>query len=129
MIMRAFLFALLAAALAAACDAPKPDWAGNGARTAVPAAACAEVEKGVAQLRASHIDIGDAGDATMPGALWNGMQAEQHDQLLRTLAFHAACRSGSQSDAQPVVVRGDDGNELARRTISTRVDTGEGLRD
>jgi hypothetical protein len=129
MIMRPRLYPLIAAALLAGCDARKPDWADQGQRKAVPAAACMEVEKGVDRLRHSNIDVTDAGEAVMPSMLWNGMAAGQHDQLLRTLAFHAACKRGAESDAQPVVVRGDDGTELVRRTISTRVDTAEGLRD
>lgn len=125
--MRLFLLPFLA--LAAGCHAEQPDWADNAQRRTVPVAACVEVEKAVAQLKAGHIDVTDAGEATMPAPAWNAMAAEQHDQMLRTLAFHAACRSGAQSDAQPVVVRGDDGSELARRTISTKVDAGEVLRD
>ena len=113
-----------------ACHAEQPEWAKNGQSAAVPAAACAEIEKGIAQLRAAGtVEIGDTGEASMPAAAWNGMRAEQHDQLLRTLAFHAACESGAESDAQPVVVRGEDGAELARRTISTRIDAGALLRD
>jgi len=117
-------------ALLAACHADKPDWAQQGKQTAVPAAVCKEIEKGVAQLRASRgIDLTDKGEATVPPAAWDQMTAEQHDQFLHTLAFHAACAAGAQSDAQPVVVHGDDGSELARRAISTRADVGESLRD
>lgn len=113
----------------AGCKAEKPAWARDGDGKALPAAVCKEVAKGVEQLRASKVDVADTGEATMPVLMWNVMPAEQHDQLLRTLAFHAGCTRGGQSDAQPVVVRGDDGTELARRTISTRVDAGEILRD
>ncbi|MBV9929344.1 MAG: hypothetical protein JO013_00145 [Alphaproteobacteria bacterium] len=114
----------------AGCHADKPDWAQRGQQTAVPAAVCKEIDKAVAQIRASRgVEVTDKGEATLPAAAWNAMPADQHDQFLRTLAFHAACVAGAQSDAQPVVVRGDDGIELARRTISTRVDTGELLRD
>jgi hypothetical protein len=113
-----------------ACHAEKPDWAKQEQRTAVPAALCKEIERGVAQMRASRgIEVTDKGEATVPPAAWNQMAADQHDQFLRTLAFHAACVAGTQSDAQPVVVHGDDGSELARRAISTRVDAGEMLRD
>jgi hypothetical protein len=128
MIMRLSL-ALPLVALAA-CHSEQPEWAKHGQQTAVPAVACKEIEKGIAQLRASQaVDVTDKGEATMAAAAWNQMTADQHDRLLRTLAFHAACASGAASDAQPVVVHGDDGSDLARRTISTRVDTGELLRD
>lgn len=114
----------------AACNAEKPDWAKQEQHNGVPAAVCKEIEKGVAQMRSSRgIEVTDKGEATVPPAAWNQMSGEQHDQFLRTLAFHAACTTGSQSDAQSVLVRGDDGSELARRAISTRVDTGEMLRD
>jgi len=117
-------------ALLAACHAEKPDWAQNGQQAAMPGAACTAVEKVVAQIRTSRgIEIADNGDATMPTAAWNMMSADQHDQLVRTIAFHAACRSGAQSDSQPVVVHSDDGTELARRAISTRVDPGELMRE
>lgn len=114
----------------AACHAEQPEWAKHGQQAAVPAVACKEIEKGIAQLRASQaVEVTDKGEATMAAAAWNQMTADQHDQLLRTLAFHAACKAGAASDAQPVVVHGDDGSELASRAISTRVDTGELLRD
>jgi len=114
----------------AACHAEQPDWAKNGEQAAVPAVACKEIEKGIAQLRASQaVDVTDTGEATIPATAWNAMTAERHDQFLRTLAFHAACKSGAESDGQTVVVRGDDGTELARRTISTRIESGALLRD
>jgi hypothetical protein len=128
MTMRPIPF-LLALALLAACRAEKPDWAEQNGGKALPGAACKEVEKAVDQLRKGQVDISDSGEATLPPAAWNGMTAGQHDQLVRTLAFHASCKSGSQSDAQTVVVHGDDGSELARRTVSTKVDANEILRD
>ena len=116
---------LLLAALAA-CEAKKPDWAQQDQKTAVPAELCKQIDKAVAQLKGSRaIDVSDKGDATMPSALWDQMPAERHDELLRTLAFRASCAAGAQSDAQEVVVHGEDGSELARRSLSTRVNTGE----
>ncbi|HEY0313649.1 MAG TPA: hypothetical protein VGC56_14300 [Allosphingosinicella sp.] len=120
----------LLAMAAVACKPHEPDWARQARQGPLPAQVCKEIEKGVEQIRASRgIDLNDTGEATMATALWNQMPPEQHDQLLHTLAFHAACKAGTQSDAQPVVVHGDDGGELARRAISTRVDTSEVLRD
>lgn len=113
-----------------ACEAKKPDWARQDRKTALPAEVCKQIDKAVAQLRASRgIDVGDKGDATMPTALWDQMPPERHDDLLRTLAFHASCAAGAQSDAQQVVVHGEDGSEIARRSLSTRVDTGEMMRE
>jgi hypothetical protein len=129
MIMRPSLTAPLIALLAA-CHAEKPDWAQNAQPAAMPGGACAAVEKVVAQIRTSRgIELADNGEATLPTAAWNMMSADQHDQLVRTIAFHAACKTGAESDAQPVVVRSDDGTELARRTISTRLDPGELMRE
>ena len=127
--MRLFL-AIPALSLLAACHAEKPDWVEKGQQAAVPAAACRAIEKGVAQLRASNgVEVTDAGEATMPSGAWDAMPAAQHDQLVRTIAFHAACAAGTQSDSQSVVIHGDDGTELVRRTISTRVDMGDLLRE
>jgi len=120
---------LLAIAIAG-CKPNEPDWARKDRQGPLPAQVCNEIEKGVAQIRASKgIDLNDNGEATMPSALWNQMPPDQHDSLLRTLAFHAACKAGTQSDAQPVVIHGDDGGELASRAISTRVDTSEVLQN
>jgi hypothetical protein len=114
----------------AACHGEEPDWAKAGRQVAVPAQVCAEVGKGIAQLRASGgIEVGDKGEATVPADAWNAMPSGGHDQLLKTLAFHASCTAGTQSDAQEVVVRGEDGAELARRAMSTRIDTSELLRN
>jgi hypothetical protein len=114
----------------AACKAEKPDWAQEGRQVAVPPQVCGEIAKGMARLRATPgVEVGDNGEATMPVNVWNAMTQEQHDGFVKTLAFAASCRAGTQSDAQNVVVHGDDGTELARRAISTRVDGTEILRD
>ena len=124
--MRTLLLPLLALA---ACKAEKPEWAQEGRQVAVPAPVCKEVAKALDQLRGRQgIEIDDKGEATMAVAAWNAMPSAQHDAFLKSLAFRASCAAGAQSDAQEVVVRGDDGNELARRSISTRVDTSEILR-
>jgi hypothetical protein len=87
------------------------------------------VAKGIARLRATGIEITDKGEAALPVDAWNAMPAQQHDDLLRTIALNASCLAGAQSDAQPVAVRGDDGSLLARRDMSTRIDPSEALRD
>ncbi|HMC92534.1 MAG TPA: hypothetical protein VKI45_08750 [Allosphingosinicella sp.] len=128
--MRLSLPPLLLLAALAACHAEKPDWAEKGQQGPLPPQVCGEIEKGVAKLAAAGgIEITEKGEATIPAAAWNHMTAAEHDQLLHTMAFHVACKSGAQSDAQPVVVHDDEGNELARRSISTRVDTSGLLRD
>ena len=116
--------------LALGCHGEEPDWAKKDRQVAVPAQVCDQVRKGIAQLRTSGgIEVDDKGSAAMPAAAWNAMSGERHDQLLKTLAFNASCAAGTQSDAQEVVVRAEDGSELVRRAISTRVDTSELLRD
>lgn len=128
--MRCFALAFPLLAGLAACHADKPDWAQKDQQGPVPPQVCREIEKGVAKIAgAGGIDVNPSGDATIPAAAWRGMSSDQQDQLLRTIAFHAACKSGAQSDAQPVTVHDDEGNELVRRSISTRVDTSEILRD
>lgn len=121
---------ILPLVMLAGCKAEKPDWAKEGRQVAVPSQVCKEIAKAMAQLRSQPgVDLTDNGEATMPPAAWNAMPAAQHDAFLKTLAFNASCAARTQSDAQPVVVHGDDGPELARRSISTRVDTSEILRD
>lgn len=113
-----------------ACKAEKPEWAQEGRQVAVPAQICRDAAKGVERTRAQPgVEIGANGEATMSAAAWNGMPSSQHDAFLKMLAFNASCAAGAQSDAQQVVVRGDDGTELARSSISTRVDTSQILRD
>jgi hypothetical protein len=112
--------------LAAACEAKKPDWAREGsAGTALPPQVCAQVKKGLERLAQGGFDYTDKGEATLPADAWLQMPRQQRDQLANTLAYHASCTAGATTDAQTVVVRSEDGAELLRRSLSTRVDTGD----
>lgn len=124
--MRPFRFLPLLLPLLAACEAKKPDWAKESAPgTALPAQICAQVKKGLDAMTKGGFEYDDKGGATLPVAAWTAMAPTQRDQLATTLAYQAACASGETSEAQSVVIRGDDGSELLRRTLSTRVDAGE----
>lgn len=119
------LLALLLAATAA-CEAKKPDWAKPGAvATALPPQVCAKVKEGLAKLATGGMVFTDKGEGTVPVETWTQMPLQARDDLATTLAYRAACAAGATSDAQLVVIRGDDGSELLRRTLSTRVDMGE----
>jgi hypothetical protein len=122
------LLLILPLLLAAACQEKKPDWAKEGAGSALPPQLCAQAKKSLDALAKGGFDYTDKGEATLPTDVWLKMPEAQRDQLANTLAYHASCAAGAAADAQPVVVRGDDGNELLRRTLSTRIDTGELLR-
>lgn len=122
--MRLSLFLLLSLVPLAACDTrppPAPD-------QAVPKALCVQVKKGLDALgKSGSFEITGRGEAAVSEALWGTMTTEQRDQLIKLLAYDASCAAGAQSDAQSVVVRGDEGTDLTRRTVSTRVDAGEVL--
>jgi hypothetical protein len=121
--MRASLLLLLLAPLAA-CDTqppPAPD-------LPVPAQLCAEAKKGLDALgKNGGFDYDDKGEGSALEAAWTAMTAEQHDQLVKLLAYHASCVAGAQSDAQAVVIRSERGEPLASRSVSTRVDAGTTL--
>lgn len=120
------LLLLLPILLAAGCEARKPDWAKQGAsETALPPQVCARVRKGLEALSKGGFDYTDKGEATLPADVWIAMPSQQRDQLANTLAYQASCAAGRTSDAQTIVVRGEDGGELLRRTISTTLDTGD----
>ncbi|MFL6857995.1 MAG: hypothetical protein ACJ8EB_08820 [Allosphingosinicella sp.] len=111
-------FALLA--LLAACDAPpKPP----AAEPKLPQQLCEQVDKGLAQIaKGGGLDFDDKGEASMMEAAWVQLSSNQREQLVKLLAYHASCAAGAQSDGQSVVIRGDEGHELVRRSVSTRVD-------
>jgi hypothetical protein len=113
--------------LVVACEEKRPDWAKEGAAGAgLPPQVCAKVKQALDQLRnGGGVDYTDKGGATLPAEAFPQMPPAQRDQLARTLAYHAACVSGTTSDAQEVVIRGDDGSELLRRTISTKMDASD----
>jgi hypothetical protein len=103
----------------AACDpAPQPP----AATQALPPQLCEQVEKGLAPLARSGFDYDEKGEASMMEAAWAQLSPAQRDQLVKLLAYHASCAAGVQSDGQSVVIHGDEGQELARRTVSTKVD-------
>ncbi|MEA3063486.1 MAG: hypothetical protein QOJ94_3267 [Sphingomonadales bacterium] len=121
--MRALLLPLLLLPLAA-CDTqppPAPD-------APVPAQICAEAKKGLDALgKNGGFDYDDKGQASALAAAWSQMTPEQHDQLVKMLAYHASCVAGAQSDAQAVVIRSEGGEPLISRSVSTRVDAGATL--
>jgi len=121
--MRASRLLLLIAPLAA-CDTqppPAPD-------LPVPAQLCAEAKKGLDALgKNGGFDYDDKGEGSALEAAWTAMTAEQHDQLVKLLAYHASCVAGAQSDAQAVVIRSERGEPLISRSVSTRVEAGAAL--
>jgi hypothetical protein len=121
--MRASRLLLLLAPLAA-CDTqppPAPD-------TPVPAQLCAEAKKGLDALgKNGGFDYDDKGEGSALEAAWLAMSADQRDQLVKLLAYHASCVAGAQSDAQAVVIRSERGEPLTSRSVSTRVDAGATL--
>jgi hypothetical protein len=121
--MRVPLLLLLIAPLAA-CDTqppPAPD-------APVPAQLCAEVKKNLDALgKNGGFDYDDKGEGSALEAAWTQMTPEQHDQLVKMLAYHASCVAGAQSDAQTVVIRSERGEPLTSRSVSTRVDAGAAL--
>ncbi|MBV8686339.1 MAG: hypothetical protein JOZ90_05110 [Alphaproteobacteria bacterium] len=126
--MRLWLLPLLLPLLplTAGCEAKKPDWAeAGGAGNPLPAKVCAEVGKALAALGKGAAEYNDKGEATVPTEAFLQMPPAQRDQLAKALAYHASCAAGATSEAQPVLIRGDDGSTLLRTTISTDVDLGD----
>ncbi|MEA3038326.1 MAG: hypothetical protein QOE79_839 [Sphingomonadales bacterium] len=121
--MRAW-FPLFLLAPLAACDTrppPAPD-------APVPPQLCAEAKKGLDALaRNGGFDYDDKGEASALEAAWLQMKAEQRDQLVKLLAYHASCVAGAQNDAQNVVIRSEQGEPLTSRSVSTRVEAGAAL--
>jgi hypothetical protein len=121
--MRALLPLALVAALAAALAACDPVPTPPAAEQKLPRQVCDQVEKGLAHLsQGGGIDYDAKGEASMMEAAWVQLSADQREQLVKLLAYHASCAAGAQSDGQTVVIRGDEGQELVRRSVSTRVD-------
>ena len=111
----------------AACDSAPPPPA---AAQPVPRQLCEQVDKGLKPLgEKGGVDYDDKGNAGVLGEAWTAMSADQRDQLVRLLAYHASCAAGAENDAQLVVVRDDAGQELVRRTVSTKVDVAGALGD
>jgi hypothetical protein len=109
-----------------ACEEKKPDWARQGAPgVALAPQDCAKVKAGLDNLAKGGFDYTDKGEGTLPTEAWAQMPPSQRDQLASTLAYHASCVAGATSDQQGVVIRGEDGTQLLRRTLSTKVDAGE----
>jgi len=112
-------------ALLAACDpAPKPP----AAEARLPQQLCDQVDKGLARLsKGGGIEYDEKGEAAMMEAAWAQLTGDQREQLVKLLAYHASCAAGAQSDGQSVVIRGDEGQELVRRSVSTRIDVAGAL--
>jgi hypothetical protein len=123
--MRASFLLLLLLASFAACDTQPPPAAPDAP---VPAQLCAQVKKGLDALgKSGGFDYDDKGEGSALEAGWTQMSAEQHDQIVKLLAYHASCVAGAQSDAQNVVIRSERGEPLTSRSVSTRVEAGAAL--
>lgn len=110
----------------AACNASGPPTAAT--EQPLPKVLCDQVKTGLEKLgRAGGIDYDDKGEASMFEAAWAQLAEGQRDQLVKLLAYHASCTAGAQREDQIVVVRGDQGQELTRRTVSTKIDVAGAL--
>jgi hypothetical protein len=118
--MRLLLLPLALIPVLAGCGPAEPPPATDDP---LPKELCQQAEKGLADLSAGGaIEANDKGEASIMEAAWERLKPEQRDQLVKLLAYRASCAAGAQSDAQTVVIRGDQGTDLARRTVSTRID-------
>jgi hypothetical protein len=109
----------------AACQAEPPPTAPD---QPLPKVVCDQVKAGLEKLgRAGGVEYDDKGEASMFESAWTQLTGNQRDQLVKLLAYHASCAAGAQSDGQTVVIRGDQGQELTRRTVSTKIDVAGAL--
>ena len=95
----------------AACQGEAPPDLDQAAAGPPPAEVCAEVRKALKPLEGeTSIDFDDKGEATVEQAVW------------LTMALHAACAAGRQSEAQTVRIRNEMGTMLLETSVSTKVD-------
>ena len=114
-------FALLLAL--AACQGETPPDLEQAAAGPPPPEVCAEVGKALKPLESeTSIEFDDKGEATVEQAVWLTMTPESRADFARSLAFHAACAAGRQSEAQMVRIRNEMGTMLLETSVSTKVD-------
>jgi hypothetical protein len=119
--VRRFAYAL--PLLLAACQGEAPPDLNQAAAGPPPQVVCDEVEKGLKPLAdQTSIEFDDKGEATVEQAVWLTMAPESRADFARSLAFHAACLSRQQSEAQPVRIRNEMGTMLLETSVSTKVD-------
>ena len=107
----------------AACQGEAPPDLDQAAAGPPPAEVCAEVRKALKPLEGeTSIDFDDKGEATVEQAVWLTMTPESRADFARSLAFHAACAAGRQSEAQMVRIRNEMGTMLLETSVSTKVD-------
>ena len=116
----ALLLPLLA--LTAACD-PPPQPAIMNQSQALPPEICGQVRDGLDKLKSQGAaEIDDKGNVLIEEQVWLAMPPATRDQLVRLVAFHAACALPEGAAEQEVIVRGESGQVLSRRTIETSID-------
>jgi hypothetical protein len=109
--------------LLAACQGETPPDLNQAAAGPPPPVVCEEVRKALKPLEGQmSIEFDDKGEATVEQGVWLTMPPENRAEFARSLAFHAACASGRQSEAQQVRIRNEMGTMLLETTISTKVD-------
>ena len=107
----------------AACQGEAPPDLDQAAAGPPAAEVCAEVRKALKPLEGeTSIDFDDKGEATVEQAVWLTMAPESRADFARSLAFHAACAAGRQSEAQTVRIRNEMGTMLLETSVSTKVD-------
>ena len=118
---RTLLLPLLA--LAAACDPAPPPPAATEQSRPLPPEVCAQVREGLDKLKGQGAaEIDDKGNVLIEEQVWMAMPPATRDQLIRLVAFHAACALPEGATEQEVIVRGESGQVLSRRTIETSID-------
>ncbi len=113
----ATLVALLAAS---ACQAqPEPEV--PVAR--LPDEVCSQVRGEVARQKAAGgLQFKPGAEATIEEAAWLQMSQTTRDQILRLVAFDAACASEQPSAEQTATIRSEYGRVLAQQVVTTSAD-------
>ena len=90
-----------------------------------PAELCSQANKALEQLKAkSAVDYDGKGEATIMQDAWMRMDAREHSQLARLLAFNAACASPGGAPERQVRIRNEMGTILLENMVPITVDLG-----
>lgn len=120
--------AMLALALAA-CNDPVADLVEQQQVSGPPPAAiCAQVARGLEELRRGDVLMTISGEATVAQQVWSEMGGPAQEQIVRALAVEKAC-AGEESRTPEVTILNEGGQVIIRREVPVDADLGSLFRE
>jgi hypothetical protein len=95
----------------------------------LPDQLCQQATQGMEQLKQSGGFVSSTpGEATLDEEVWMRMDEGQREQMLKLVAYDAACKAEEPAREQSAVIRSEYGRVLSERVVETSADLSQILK-